>query len=93
MSEVLYLSQYFPSLNLKHLSPVKNGVVGGAFVHRADVQEIKKRDPIQTKSLTSPYLIWVSYPVSTWPKLCRHAVGTRCSSAELIVYAYMTGVG
>jgi hypothetical protein len=67
MSEVLsaYLSQYFPSLNLRHLSPVKNGVVGRAFVRRADIQEIKKQDPIQTKNLTSPYLIWASYPVSS----------------------------
>jgi hypothetical protein len=47
MSRGAYLSQYFPSLNLRNLSPVNNGVVGGAFVRRADIQEIKKRDPFQ----------------------------------------------
>lgn len=46
-----YLSQFIPSLYLRHLSPVKNGVVEGAFVHRADIQEIKRRDPIRTESL------------------------------------------
>jgi hypothetical protein len=65
ISEVLTFRSTFPSMNLRHLSLVKNGVIGGAFVHRADIQEIKKRDPIQTESLTSPYLIWVSYPVSS----------------------------
>ena len=65
MSEVLTFHSTFSSLNLRHLSPVKNGVVGGAFVHRADIQEIKKRDPIQTESLISAYLVWASYPVSS----------------------------
>lgn len=53
MSEVLTFHSTFPSLNRRHLSPVKNGVVGGAFVYRADIQEIKMRDPIQTESLIS----------------------------------------
>lgn len=44
MIEVLTF-RYFPSLNLRRLSPVKNGVVGGAFIRHADIQEIKKRDP------------------------------------------------
>jgi hypothetical protein len=56
MIEVLTF-RYFPSLNLRHLSPVKNGVVGGAFIRHIDIQEIKSEIHVQTGSPTSSYLI------------------------------------
>jgi len=54
MVEVLTF-RYFPSPNLRHLSPVKNSVVGGGFIRHADIQEIKKRDP--SKLRVQPLLI------------------------------------
>jgi len=62
MVEVLTF-RYFPSPNLRHLSPVKNSVVGGGFIRHADIQEIKKRDP--SKLRVQPLLISSeSYPIS-----------------------------
>lgn len=66
MSEILtFRSTFLFPKSETSVAGQERRVVGGGFVHRADIQEIKQRDPIQTESLISPYLIWVSYPVSS----------------------------